>query len=201
LFLASLAVLGAMSRGHIPTPYGTVAAAQAFYADNAATVRLTAFLQFGAAIPLAIFAAAVSSRLRFLGLNVAGVSIALCGGVLASAMLALCGLLSWTLSQPNVAAETGATHVLHLLTFATGGVGTAVPFGLLIAGIAISGGLSGLLPRWLWVSGVAIAAIAELAALALLAPQVSLLLPLARFPGLLWLIAAGFALPQTRRET
>lgn len=198
LFVASLVVLGVMKKGAFPLPYASVEAAQTFYAQNTEAVRISAFLQFGAAIPLGIFTAAITSRLRFLGLNVAGVSIALFGGLAASVMLALCGLMGWVLSQPGVANETGAMRALQLLGFTTGGVGSVVPFGLLLAGVSASGGLSGLLPRWIMVWGLVVALLAELATLSLVVPQVSILLPLGRFPGLLWMVAAGFALPKSR---
>lgn len=198
LFVASLVALGVMGKGALPLPYGSVAAAQAYYEQNADAVRVAAFLQFGASIPLGIFTAAVTSRLRFLGLNVAGVSIALFGGLAASVMLALCGLTGWVLSQPGVASEAGAMRALQLLGFATGGVGTVVPFGLLLAGVSVSGGLTGLLPRWIAVWGLVVALLAELATLSLIAPQASILLPLGRFPGLLWMVAAGFALPKSK---
>lgn len=200
LFAAGLVALGVMSEGAFPLPYDAVAAAQAYYQGNAEAVRVAAFFQFGAAIPLGLFAAVVTSRLRFLGLDVAGVSIALFGGFTASIMLALCGLTGWVLSQPGVASEAGAMRALQLLGFATGGVGNVVPFGLLVAGVAVSGGLTGLLPRWLAIWGVVVALLAVLATLSLVLPQTSILLPLARFPGLLWLVAAGFALPTSRKR-
>ncbi len=198
LFAASLVVLAVMGKGAMPMPNGPVTEAQGYYARSADSVRLTAFLQFGSAIPLGIFTAAITSRLKFLGLNAAGVSIALFGGVVASVMLALCGLIGWALSQPGVAGEAGAMRALQLLSFATGGVGMVVPFGLLLAGVSVSGGLSGLLPRWIAIWGVVTALFAELAVLSLIAPQASLFLPLARFPGILWMVAAGFALPKSR---
>jgi hypothetical protein len=198
LFVASLVALGVMGKGAMPLPYGSIEAARDYYSQNAEAVRVAAFLQFGAAISLGIFTAAVTSRLKFLGLNVAGVSIALFGGLAASVMLALCGLMGWVLSQPGVASEVGAMRTLQLLGFTIGGVGTVVPFGLLLAGVSISARLTGLLPRWIAVWGLVVALLAELATLSLIVPQLSILLPLGRIPGQLWMVAAGFALPKSR---
>ncbi len=198
LFVGSLVALGVMGKGAMPLPYGSIAAGQTYYEQNAEAVRVAAFLQFSAAIPLGIFTSAITSRLKFLGLNVAGVSIALFGGLAASVMLVLCGLTGWVLSQPGVASEAGAMRALQLWGFATGGVGTVVPFGLLLAGVSVSGGLVGLLPRWIAVWGLIVALLAELATLSLIVPRASILLPLGRFPGLLWMVAAGFALPKSR---
>jgi hypothetical protein len=61
LFVSSLVISAAMA--------GTDAA------------RVGAFLQFGSAIPLGIFTATAVSRIQFLGVNAAGTSIALFGGL------------------------------------------------------------------------------------------------------------------------
>jgi hypothetical protein len=43
-----------------------------------------------------------------------------------------------------------------------------------------------------------LAVLAELSSVSLVFPAVAPLLPLSRFPALVWLIAAGFALPSSR---
>jgi hypothetical protein len=54
-----------------------------------------------------------------------------------------------------------------------------------------------LLPKWLVAFGLALALIGELSFLSMVIPQALFLIPLTRFPGFIWLIAAGFALPRT----
>jgi hypothetical protein len=127
-----------------------------------------------------------------------GATIALAGGVAAAALLALSGLLQWSLGRPAVRTAEPLVRALHDLSFLTGGPAHVVFLGLLVAGVAVPGLLLGLLPRTLAVAGLVIAAIAELATLALVWPQLSVLIPVARFPGLLWLIAVGFTLPRQR---
>jgi uncharacterized membrane protein YkgB len=68
----------------------------------------------------------------------------------------------------------------------------------LIAGIAVPALLTGILPKWLSLTGVVIAAVAELSTLSVAADGFAYLLPIARFPGLIWLITAGFLLPKSR---
>jgi hypothetical protein len=51
-----------------------------YFVIHADAVRVVAFLQFGAAIPLGLFTATLVSRLRFLGIDAAGATIALFGG-------------------------------------------------------------------------------------------------------------------------
>jgi hypothetical protein len=152
-------------------------------------------------VPLVIYAATVSARLRQLGITAPGATIALAGGVLASATLSLSGLLNWTLSRPEVSADTALVRALSTLSFLVGGPGHVVPLGLLIAGIAVPSVIAGLLPRSVAWVGIAIAVVAELSALALVFAPLNILLPIARFPALIWLVVTGVLLPAKRPST
>lgn len=199
LFVVGLVLSTAIAGGHTyPSPFSDGIGIQVYFHEHRGAVLTTAFFQFGAAIPLAIYAATVSARLRTLGILAPGATIAQVGGVLAAAFLALSGLVSWVLSRPEVTSDPALVRALHDLGFAAGGVGHVVPLGLLVAGIAVPGWLAKLLPRWLAFTGLGIAAVAELATLALLVPDLSVLLPIARFTALAWLIVVGFRLPRTR---
>ncbi len=62
-------------------------------------------------------------------------------------MLALAGLLGWTLSRPAVTADTAVVAALYLLVFLTGGPGHIVALGVLVAAMAVPGLTRGVLPR------------------------------------------------------
>lgn len=198
LFVASL-VSGTVLAGgdHFPSPFGPEAAAGMYFSRHATAVTVSAFLQFAAAIPLGIYTATAVSRLQFFGLRVAGVFIALFGGLAASFFLALSGLVQWVLAQTAATAGPGPVRVLHFFAFATGGPGHVVPLGLLLAGISVTAGLTRRLPKWMMVFGLIVAAIAELSTLSLVFPSAAWLLPLARFPALVWILCAGGLLPRT----
>jgi hypothetical protein len=200
LFVASLIATAVMTGGgHFPSPFDPLTVASNFFSNHADAVRLSAFLQLGAALPLAIFTATSASRLRFLGVQAAGPSIALVGGTLASAMTAMSGLSQWILAQPGIASSEAALRTLHLLSFATGGPGYVVFFGILVAGVSVSGGLARHLPRWVMWFGLIIAAVAELSSLTIVMPAAVYLLPAARFSGFIWLIVTGITLASTRQ--
>jgi hypothetical protein len=201
LFLASLAVPPLLAGGaHFPSPFGSQALARSFFGEHSDAVGLAAFLQFGAAVPLGIYTATVTSRLRFLGANVAGVSIALFGGLSAAFFLDLSALLQWALAQPGIADSAATVRALHLLAFAAGGPAHVVPLGLLLAGSAVPAGIMRLLPRWMTIFGLVVAAAAELSSFSLLFPAAAWLLPIARFPAFAWLVCAGAQLPASRRR-
>lgn len=202
LFLAGLVLSVAIAGGAVyPSPFDPAVDAPAYFRDHRPAVQVGALLQFAAAIPLAIYAATASARLNRLGIRAPGATIALTGGILAAAFLALSAMVGWVLSRPETTQAPGLAAVLHDLAFITGGPGHVVPLGLLVAGIAVPGLLARLLPRWLAASGLVIALLAELTTLTLLLTGMSFLLPVARFTGLAWLVAAGFLLPRRRARS
>ena len=199
LFVSSLVISTAIAGGqHFPSPFQR--GASSYFAEHTDAVRIGAFLQFGSAIPLGIFTATAVSRIQFLGVQAAGTSIAFFGGLVGSVFLTLSALIQWVLSQAVGAADPVA-HALHLLAFATGGAGYVVPVGLLVAGVSVTGGLSKLLPKWLMWFGLTIAALAEASALSLIVTPTMYLLPIARFPTLIWMICVGALLPKSRRSS
>ncbi len=199
LFNAGLYFVISFTGGpHFPGPWESSETIAAYFQDHSRAVLACAFLQFGAAIPLGIFTATMVSRLHFLGVRVAGAHIALFGGLMTAFNMAAAALVLWVMAYPGIAHEAAVLRALYYLTFAFGGVGFSVPLGLLIAGLCIPAAFFKLLPKWLVVFGLVLAVIGELSALTLVIPKALFLIPLTRFPGFIWLIAAGFALPKTR---
>jgi hypothetical protein len=196
LFLASIIVPMVMANGeHYPSPFGHDDAASRYFIEFPGPIQLAAFLQLGAAIPLGIFVATATSRLRFLGARVAGVDIALFGGIAAAVFQTSSALVEWVLAQSGAV----DSHAFHLLQFAVGGPAFVASFGIVIAGIAVTAGLQRLAPRWVMFGGLAIAAIAETSSLTLVVPAMAILLPIARFTGFAWLVCLAAVLPKHRR--
>ena len=199
LLIGGLAI-GVAIGGVPPSPFTAGASVQDFFVAHPVAVQAAAVGAFGASVPLAIYAATASARLRQLGVTAPGATIALAGGVLAAGALALCGLLVWTLSRPEVTADAALVRALYFLVFLTGGPGHVVVLGLLVAGVAVPSLILGLLPKTVAWAGLVIAAIAEVTVLVLVWPPLMVLLPVARIPALVWLIIAGAMLPLQRRR-
>lgn len=200
LLLAGVAV-GIALGGVMPLPYGAAADVLRYVHDHHGAVQASAVGTFAASVPLAVYVATVSTRLRQLGVTAPGATIALAGGTLAAGALALAGLVCWTMSRPEVVVDDGLIRALYYLVFLTGGVGHIVALGLLLAGIAVPSLILGLLPRAVAWIGLAIAVLAELATLVLIWPEASVVLPIARFTGFTWLIVVGVLLPKRRSRT
>ncbi|MDB4978386.1 MAG: hypothetical protein JWM56_572 [Candidatus Peribacteria bacterium] len=201
LFFAGLLSMTLFTGGAYPTPFKSSEEIAAFFRSYPFQVSLGAFFQFGSAIPLGLYTATMTSRLRFHGVRSAGVDIALFGGFSASLLTLVWTLIQWTLAQPAVTSDGTLVRALFSLIFALGGPGYSVPLGLLIAGISVPAYFFRLLPRWVCYFGFVLAAIGELSSLGLVFPQVFFLIPLTRFPGFLWLIAAGYTLPSRTRAS
>ncbi|MGI5163528.1 hypothetical protein ACQEU3_04140 [Spirillospora sp. CA-253888] len=172
-----------------------------YFRDHRSVVATGALLQFVAVVPLTAFAVVSTERLRRSGVTGAAPLVAQAGGLLAAAFLACSAMASWVLSRPEVVADEGLVRAFQDLAFVTGGPGHVVPLGLLVGGLAVAAGArGGLLPRWLAVVGLIISGIALASALTLVLSGAAFLLPIARFTGLIWLVATGFLLARARTE-
>jgi hypothetical protein len=190
LLFGGLAV-GVALGGLMPLPYGPASAVQAYVRAQHVAVQVIATAVFASSVPLAGYAAVAASRLRQLGVAGATPAIALVGGVLAAGSLGLSGLLGWTLSRPDVAADAALVRAIYFSVFLVGGPGHLVALGLLVAGLAAPSLTLGLLSRSLALVGAAIAAVCGATALVLAWPELGVLLPIARVSALVWLVAAG----------
>jgi hypothetical protein len=182
-----------------PGPWEPASVITSYFQGHPTQVLICASLQFGAMIPLGIYTATIVSRLRFLGVSAAGPYIALFGGFLTVFDSSVAHLVLWTMARPEIAQSSSVLPPLYFLCYAFGGPGFSVPMGLLIAGVSVAAGFRRLLPKWIVIFGLLLAAAGELSWLNLpFFPKFLFLIPLTRFPGFIWLIAAGFALPVAR---
>jgi hypothetical protein len=113
LLLAGLVVGVVLAGGVMPLPYGSATEIQDYVARHHAAAVALAVGTFGSSIPLAIYAATASARLRQLGITAPGATIALAGGLLASTGLALSSLTTWTLSRPEVTSDAALVRALY----------------------------------------------------------------------------------------
>ena len=183
---------------NFPGPWESAQTIAAFFQARPSAVLLCAFLQFGSAVPLGIFTASAVSRLKFLGVQAAGADIALFGGFATAILMMANGCVLWTLANPGVTHDAAITQAFYYLGFGLGGPGYSVSFGLLMAGISVPVFFRKLVPRWIPILGLVLALVGELSWLNIEFPQAVPLIPLTRFPGFIWMIAMGIALPSTR---
>jgi hypothetical protein len=183
---------------HYPNPTETAETIETYFRNQVRDVLMCAFFQFGSAIPLGLYVVNVVSRLRFLGIQAAGTYIALFGGLMTAVNLALSALVLWVMAYPDMAQDTSTIRALYYIVFAVGGVGYSVPLGIFFAGVSVSAGFAKLLPKWLVIFGLILAASGEFSWFSLIFPNMLFLIPITRFLGFVWLIIAGFKLPKAK---
>ena len=127
----------------------------------------------------------------------AGVSIALFGGIATSVTMMAASSALWVMAQAGIAEDPAVLQALYWLVQGLGGAGFSVPFGLLVAGVTIPAAFMRLIPKWIAGLGIGIAICGELSWLYLMLPDAPPLVPLTRFPGFVWLIAIGLTLPSS----
>ncbi len=182
-----------------PGPSADPAGALAVLRDAPLRADVSAVLLVLSAAPFAVWTAAVAHRLWALGARVAGPVIGLAGGLLASFALVTSGLAAWTAASAAVWGDGTVVWTASTLSFAFGGPGFALGSALLLAGVAVPAGILRLVPRPFAVTGVVLAVLGALAPLGLLTSVLFPLLPIVRFGGLLWFVAAALLLPRPVR--
>ena len=200
LFITGLSFVVSMNgrQPFFPGPWESAETIATYFQNNPKDVLWCAFFQFGSAIPLGIFTATMTSRIRFLGGRVAGVDIAMFGGWFTAFSIVVSSMILWTMSYPGIASDVNVLRALYYLSFGIGGVGYSVPLGLLIAGISVTSFFMKTLPKWLTITGFVLAMVGEVSFFTLVNESFLPLIPLTRFPGFIWLIIAGFKLPNAK---
>jgi hypothetical protein len=205
-FLAAPAAIVVLRHGALWTavrslnPYGSAEGARNLFISSPQAVRVSAFFMLGSTISLGIYAATIVSRMRSLGIRSAGAYVAFLGGLGASGALAAAALCLWVLSVPEASASVPVARALHFLTFLSGGAVFSAAFGLMVAGVSVTSYFLRLLPPWLVWCGLLIAAAGELSTLSLITLPMTFAVPITRFGGFVWLIAAGALMPKTIDE-
>jgi hypothetical protein len=201
LFFAGLMPVTAFGgMPYFPGPAASVNEMVAFFSQRQGATLLCAFLQFGSAVPLGIFTMSMVARLKFLGVRAAGADLALFGGLATAIALVISSCVLWAMTYPGIPQDANLLQALYRVSFALGGPAYSVFFGLLAAGISVTAGLYKLLPKWIVILGLVVAVAGELSWFEILSVKLLPLIPLTRFPGFVWMIAAGFSLSKLRRE-
>jgi hypothetical protein len=195
LAFTALTIAGIAIGAGAPRPTDSAATVLAYVQDHATTMRVGGFFAFAASIPLAIWAATVYRRLRALGVTAPGSAIALSGGLLAAALGALSGLVTWVASRAGQ--DPALAAALRDLVFITGGPGFVAFFGLLLAGVSVPMLVMGI-RRPVALFGLVVAFAAEVSTLVLVTMGLAFTLPIGRFGGIVWLIAVSLLLPTSR---
>lgn len=125
-----------------------------YFTRNVSDVRALSLFHLLAAAALAAFASYLYATLRAVGVRLA--ALALAGGIIGAAFLALSALSYRVLAEQSVAADPALAHALVVLSYLAGGPAIGVPLGLTAGAFAAAVRRKRTLPAWLcWLSVVA----------------------------------------------
>jgi hypothetical protein len=202
LFAASLVVGVIFAGSPYSSPFGDDATLRAFYTDHATLLQWVAFLQFGSAIALAVFTGVLVARLRKVAPGFPALAYtAAAGGVMAALFLGLNSVVQWSMSHQGVIESDEVRRGLHYLFFGLGGFAHVASIGVLVGAVSIVALRARLLPRWLVVVSLVVAVLALASPFTFVTESTTLLIPLGRFPALLWQVAVAFMLPAVARSS
>jgi hypothetical protein len=182
---------------NFPGPWESADALVTYFQTHSWEVLMCAFFHFGAAIALGEFVVSTMSRLRFFGVNASGAYIALFGGLMAAFNLMVASAILWVMSFPAVSQNGAALPALYYLQFALGRAGFSVPIAVFMAGVSIPAAFMKLLPKWIVIFGLFLTGIGALSWFSWVFPKLCFLILLTTFASILWMIAAGFTLPNS----
>jgi hypothetical protein len=197
---AGLTVAGAIIGGAGPRPDSAPGAVLAYAVANPTLAAVGAALLFGTAFPLVVYAATAVTRYRRLGVAAPGPMMGFAGAVLAAASVSLSALFGWAAVQTAPLGDPAIAELLSQLWFATGAFGFAAPMGLLVLGLSVPAVIMKFLPAWLAWAGMVVGVLAVLSTFGLITSALYPLIPVARFGGLLFLLAVAVLLPHSARD-
>lgn len=178
---AVLTVAYVATNARTPHPDASGADVLTYTTAHTGLINAGSALLLLSAAPLAILAGVIQRQL-------AGPALTAIGGALAAGALTLSALFSWAGARLPASAAPELARALADLGFLSGGPAYAAGFGLLVLGIVIPALPQQKLPSWLVWLGIAITVVAAVSALGLVASALTVLMPVVRFGGLLWLI-------------
>jgi hypothetical protein len=119
-----------------------------YFTRNASEVRALSFFHLLAAVALAAFVSYLYPTLRAAGVRLAMLAVA--GGNIGAAFLALSALTYRVLAERSVAGDPALAHGLLVFSYLAGGPAIAVPLALTAGAFAAAIRRERTLPVWLW---------------------------------------------------
>lgn len=203
LFACGLLFGDLLATTNFPALNATPSELREYFLRNVSEVRALSFFHLLAAAALAAFASYLFGRLRADSLRVA--ALAMSGGIIAAAFLAMSALCYRVLAEHSVASDPALAHALVVLGYLAGGPAIGVPLALTAGAFAAAIRRERTLPGWLWWLSIVAVVLGLASATTMLGPTdngslvygVLLLAALLLFA---WLVASSLVLVRRARR-
>jgi hypothetical protein len=197
LFASGLLFGDVLATPNFPALNATPPQLREYFVRNVSEVRALSFFHLLAAVALAAFASYLYATLRDAGARVA--ALALAGGVIGAAFLALSAVCYRALAERSVASDPALAHALVVLSYLTGGPAIGVALALAAGAFAAAIWGDRTFPRWLWWLSIVAVVLGAASATTMLGPTdnrslVYGVLLLAAVVLFAWLVASSLVL-------
>jgi len=197
-FIASLMIIPILApSARIPNPFGPDEPSRRFFLENSSLIRLSDWLQLVSALCLVVLGCVWRRSYRESDKAQRATRFAVIGSAGSAVFLSLAAITSWALASPEAVDPGSAFRTLQFLPFLFGGPAWAAFFAMFMLGVTQAS--SGLLSKWMLWSGYGLTTTSVIATLVLITLAAAPFLPLTRFLGFVWLIAATILLNRAGR--
>lgn len=202
LLTVGAVAVGVAQGATFPSPFDDPATVAGYFRREHTAVLTTAVVTLASVIPLVLFASSLATLLTRITRGSRAPALVVTAGTAAGAFAALGAGGMWVLTRPEAQVDAATTRVLADLVFVAGGPLFAQMIGLVCLAVAVAtwaGAVS--IPRGMSLAGLVIGIAGLAGVLGLVWPAFLLLMPVARFGGLGWLIAACIVLDRRSTST
>lgn len=203
LFVFGILLNSVFAKGLYPMPTVPAAETVQYRLDNPEVMRISGVVNVLAGVAAIWFAAWLAAVVGRRSPHGQASWLTFAGGAISGVFLILSGAMQWVVQRPDVLANEGLTQVVNSLIFVIGGVGVVLGYAGLVGVSSVVLVRARLIPTWLATVGVVSGALSLVAALGLVPEGTELvyLIPLGRFPALLWIAIAVVFIVRRRRLT
>jgi hypothetical protein len=201
LFIFGILLNSVFAKGLYPMPTVPASETVAYRLANPEVMRLSGVVNVLAGVAAIWFAAWLAAVVGRRAPHGQASWLTFAGGLLSGTFLIVSGAMQWVVQRPDVLANEGLTQVVNSLIFVIGGVGVVLGYAGLVGVSSLVLAKAGLIPTWLAGIGVVSGALSLVAALGLVPEGTELvyLIPLGRFPALIWIGIAVVFIVRRRR--
>lgn len=203
LFVFGILLNSVFAKGLYPMPTVPAAETVQYRLDNPEVMRISGVVNVLAGVAAIWFAAWLAAVVGRKAPHGQASWLTFAGGAISGLFLILSGAMQWVVQRPDVLADEGLTQVVNSLIFVIGGVGVVLGYAGLVGVSSVVLLRARLIPTWLATVGVVSGALSLVAAFGLVPEGTELvyLIPLGRFPALLWIAIAVVFIVRRRRLT
>jgi hypothetical protein len=191
----------ALTSEPLPLPSASVEEAARYFDGSRPAVLVVGVCQILSAIALFVFAGCVVNMVRRAqGEGGTLFSLTRVGGILAAALLLICGTLGMVLVPVALSGNLDLLGIVRTVNFLTGGTLHVASLGIFIGAASLAARRTKALPSWICWLGIVVAVVGILSLASVFVYFANAFILLGRMLSFVWAISAGISLARGKRQ-